>query len=52
LINSGNGVSRLQVDTGQLLNEAQQFHVDFKDVRGQQTANERSKSPAPVVTTS
>jgi magnesium chelatase family protein len=38
LINSGNGVSRLQVDTGQLLNQAQQFHVDFKDVRGQQTA--------------
>ncbi len=38
LINSGNGVARLQVDTGQLLNEAQQFHVDFKDVRGQQTA--------------
>src|SRR5450755_1536944 len=38
LINSGNGVSRLQVDTGQLLSQAQQFHVDFKDVRGQQTA--------------
>src|ERR1700690_3287456 len=38
LINSGNGVSRLQVDTGQLLDQAQQFHVDFKDVRGQQTA--------------
>jgi magnesium chelatase family protein len=38
LINSGNGISRLQVDTGQLLNQAQQFHVDFKDVRGQQTA--------------
>ena len=37
-INSGNGVSRLQVDTDQLLSEAQQFHVDFKDVRGQQTA--------------
>jgi magnesium chelatase family protein len=38
LINSGNGISRLQVDTGHLLNESQQFHVDFKDVRGQQTA--------------
>ena len=37
-INSGNGVSRLQVDTDQLLSQAQQFHVDFKDVRGQQTA--------------
>jgi magnesium chelatase family protein len=38
LINSGNGVSRLAADTGQLLNQAQQFHVDLKDVRGQQTA--------------
>ena len=37
-INSGNGISRLQIDTGQLLSQAQQFHVDFKDVRGQQTA--------------
>jgi magnesium chelatase family protein len=37
-INSGNGVSRLQVDTAQLLSEAQYFPVDFKDVRGQQTA--------------
>src|SRR6202790_2949218 len=37
-INSGNGVTRLQIDTDQLLSQAQQFHVDFKDVRGQQTA--------------
>src|SRR5258708_16776753 len=37
-INSGNGVSRLQIDTDQLLSQAQQFHVDFKDVRGQHTA--------------
>src|SRR5208337_4034080 len=37
-INSGNGVSRLQIETDQLLTQAQQFHVDFKDVRGQQTA--------------
>ncbi len=37
-INSGNGVSRLLIDTDQLLSQAQQFHVDFKDVRGQQTA--------------
>src|SRR4030081_638568 len=37
-INSGNGVSRLQIDTDQLLSQAQQFHLDFKDVRGQQTA--------------
>jgi magnesium chelatase family protein len=38
LINAGNGLSRLQVDTGQLLNQAQPFHVDFKDVRGRQAA--------------
>ncbi|MFY9561399.1 MAG: YifB family Mg chelatase-like AAA ATPase [Terriglobales bacterium] len=37
-INSGNGVSRLQVDGDQLLSEAQHFFVDFKEVRGQQTA--------------
>lgn len=37
-INSGNGLSRLQVDSGRLLTEAQHFPVDFKDVRGQQTA--------------
>src|SRR5216684_1814668 len=37
-INSGNGVSRMQIDTDKLLSQAQQFHVDFKDVRGQQTA--------------
>src|SRR6267143_2700236 len=37
-INSGNGVSRLQIDTDQLLSQAQHFVVDFKEVRGQQTA--------------
>jgi magnesium chelatase family protein len=37
-INTGNGVTRLQVDSDQLLTEAQHFLVDFKDVRGQQTA--------------
>jgi len=37
-INSGNGISRMQVDTAQLLSQAQRLHVDFKDVRGQQTA--------------
>jgi magnesium chelatase family protein len=37
-INSGNGVTRLQVDGDQLLSKAQHFFVDFKDVRGQQTA--------------
>ncbi len=37
-INSGNGISKLEVDSRQLLTEAQHFPVDFKDVRGQQTA--------------
>jgi magnesium chelatase family protein len=37
-INSGNGITRLQVDSDQLLSESQHFLVDFKDVRGQQTA--------------
>jgi magnesium chelatase family protein len=37
-INTGNGISRLQVDGDQLLSEAHHFLVDFKDVRGQQTA--------------
>ena len=31
-------VSRLEVNTDQLLTEAQHFSADFKDVRGQQTA--------------
>ena len=34
----GNGAAPLRVQTDALLNEAQQFTVDFKDVRGQQTA--------------
>jgi magnesium chelatase family protein len=38
LINSGNGVTPLQVDTAELLDRSQQFLVDFKDVRGQQSA--------------
>jgi magnesium chelatase family protein len=38
LINGGNGVSPIQVDTAELLDKAQQFTVDFKDVRGQQSA--------------
>jgi magnesium chelatase family protein len=37
-INSGNGISRLEVNTDQLLCANQHFLVDFKDVRGQQTA--------------
>jgi magnesium chelatase family protein len=44
-INSGNGVTRLQIDTDQLLSQAQQFHVDFKDVRGQQTAKRALEVP-------
>jgi magnesium chelatase family protein len=38
LINTGNGVSPIEVDTTKLLDNAQQFAVDFKDVRGQQSA--------------
>src|SRR5438270_1423116 len=38
LINTGNGVSPIEVDTTKLLDNAQQFGVDFKDVRGQQSA--------------
>ena len=37
-INSGNGVARVEVDREKLLSESQHFFVDFKDVRGQQTA--------------
>ena len=38
LVNSGNGVKPLKVDCEALLQESQQFNVDFKDVRGQYTA--------------
>jgi len=37
-INAGDGIPRLQVDGDQMLRETQHFPVDFKDVRGQQTA--------------
>jgi magnesium chelatase family protein len=37
-VNTGNGISPVTVDTEHLLTESQQFTVDFKDVRGQQTA--------------
>ncbi len=37
-VNNGNGVQPMQVDRETLLNEAQHFVVDFKDVRGQQTS--------------
>ncbi|MFB3815512.1 MAG: YifB family Mg chelatase-like AAA ATPase [Terriglobales bacterium] len=38
LLNTGNSIQPVQVDAGALLSESQQFLVDFKDVRGQQTA--------------
>jgi magnesium chelatase family protein len=38
LINTGNGVMPIKVDTQSVLAETQHFGVDFKDVRGQQTA--------------
>ncbi len=38
LLNGGNGMAPISVDADALLSEAQQFTVDFKDVRGQHTA--------------
>src|SRR6267142_1568004 len=37
-VNSGNGIVPIKSDGDSLLRESQQFLVDFKDVRGQQTA--------------
>src|ERR1700757_386617 len=37
-VNTGNGILPLKVDGDTLLNESQHYVVDFKDVRGQQTA--------------
>src|SRR6202142_4436243 len=37
-INTGNGIAPLKVDSDTRLSEAQSYVVDFKDVRGQQTA--------------
>ena len=37
-VNSGNGIVPVKADGDSLLRESQQFFVDFKDVRGQQTA--------------
>ncbi len=37
-VNSGNGIAPLKVDSDHLLSESQNYVVDFKDVRGQQTA--------------
>src|SRR5271163_2985496 len=37
-VNSGNGIAPLKADGDALLRESQEFLVDFKDVRGQQTA--------------
>ena len=38
LLNTGNGALPIKVDTHALLETSQQFGVDFRDVRGQQTA--------------
>jgi magnesium chelatase family protein len=38
LLNSGNGIQPVKVDTRALLETSQNFAVDFGDVRGQQTA--------------
>lgn len=37
-VNSGNGIVPMKADGDALLRESQEFLVDFKDVRGQQTA--------------
>src|SRR5256885_8999898 len=37
-VNSGNGIVPLKADGDSLLRQAQQFFIDFKDVRGQHTA--------------
>lgn len=37
-VNTGNGIAALKVDGDTLLSDCQQHLVDFKDVRGQQTA--------------
>jgi magnesium chelatase family protein len=38
LVNNGNGVSPLEVNAADVLDKAQQFGTDFKEVRGQQSA--------------
>jgi magnesium chelatase family protein len=38
LLNTGNGIQPVKVDTRALLETSQNFAVDFRDVRGQQTA--------------
>ena len=43
-VNTGNGILPLKVDSETLLSEAQHYAVDFKDVRGQQTAETRPRS--------
>ncbi len=37
-VNTGNGIQPIAVNQQELLGECQQFPIDFKDVRGQQTA--------------
>jgi magnesium chelatase family protein len=37
-VNTGNGIAPVVVNQEELLNERQHFPIDFKDVRGQQTA--------------
>ncbi len=38
LINTGNGVTPIEVDTNALIQSCEHYPVDFKDVRGQHTA--------------
>jgi hypothetical protein len=37
-VNTGNGIAPVKVDGDVLLGDSQQYAVDFRDVRGQQTA--------------
>src|SRR5690242_18825706 len=37
-VNNGNGIMPVRIDGDTLLGDAQHYAVDFKDVRGQQTA--------------
>src|SRR5438445_12983022 len=46
-VNTGNGIAPVAVDQEALLNEAQHFPVDFKDVRRQQTAKRALQVACP-----
>ena len=51
MLNTSNGVQPLRVDTHALLDLAQPFTVDFRGVRGQQTANRELLKSLPRAAT-